>query len=198
MGTHQQLHDRNTAHNARRATDTFSSDTALLVGQMMAELKSVGQQLVETTTAINSQNETISKQTELVHDTQLEMSRYYAGLERANSDIQDIRDNQRTILTRLESTVSKEQFEELEAHVKTLNGTDAKFRALGIDINDQKSVEEWRDALVGVRASRRTRNTVGLRVLQALGVALALAVCAAAWNGGVKSMLAETKQEQER
>ena len=198
MESPQQLHDRNTTPNTRRATDTFSTDTALLVGQMMAELKSVGQQLVETTTAIKSQNETISKQTELIHDTQMEMSRYYAGLERANDDIQNIRDSQRTILSRLDSAVSKEQFEELEAHVKTLNGTDAKFRALGIDINDPKSVEEWRDAFIGVRSSRRTRNTVGLRVLQALGVALVLAVCTAAWNGGVKSMLTETKQEQER
>lgn len=168
------------------------------MGQMMAELKSVGQQLIETTTAINSQNETISKQTEIIHDTQLEQSRYYAGLERANNDIQEIRDNQRTILSRLDDAVSKEQFEELEAHVKTLNGTDAKFRTLGIDINDPKSVEEWRDAFISVRASRRTRSMVGMRVLQALGVALALAVCAAAWNGGVKSMLTETKQEQER
>lgn len=165
---------------------------------MMAKLESVGQQLVETTTAINSQNETIGKQTEIIHDTQIEMSRYYAGLERANDDIQEIRDNQRTILIRLDSAVSKEQFEELEAHVKTLNGTDAKFRSLGIDINDPKSTEEWRDALIAVRASRRTRNTVGSRVLQALGVALALAICAAAWNGGVKGMLSETKQEQER
>jgi BMFP domain-containing protein YqiC len=199
MESLQQLHDRNTTHNTRRATDTFSTDTALLVGQMMAELKSVGQQLVETTTAINSQNETISKQTELIHDTQIEMSRYYAGLERANDDIQNIRDSQRTILNRLDIAVSKEQFEELEAHVRTLNGTDSKFKTLGIDINDPKAVEEWRDAFIGVRSSRRTRNKVGLRVLQALGVALALAVCAAAWNGGVKGLLSEeTRQEQER
>ena len=75
MGTHQQLHDRNTPNNAHRASDPFSADAALLMGQMMAELKSVGQQLIETTTAINSQNETISKQTEIIHDTQLEQSR---------------------------------------------------------------------------------------------------------------------------
>ena len=76
----------------------------------MAEIKGVGNQLTETVTALN-------KQTEIVHDTQLEMGRYYAGLERANDDIQLIRDNQQTILTRLDDTVSKEQFENLEAHV---------------------------------------------------------------------------------
>lgn len=195
----QQLHDRNTTHNTRRATDTFSTDTALLVGQMMAELKSVGQQLVETTTAINSQNETISKQTELIHDTQIEMSRYYAGLERANDDIQNIRDSQRTILNRLDIAVSKEQFEELEAHVRTLNGTDSKFKALGIDINDPKAVEEFRDVFISARQKRRLRSVVGVRALQAVAVAAVLSVCAAAWNGGIKGLLnTSTHPEQKR
>ena len=164
----------------------------------MAELKSVGQQLTETVTAINSQNETISKQTEIIHDNQLEMGRYYAGLERANADIQTVRDTQITILSRLDNAVSKDQFNELEAHVKTLNGTDAKFRTLGIDITDPKSVEEWREAFVSVRASRRTRSAVSTRVMQTVAAALILALCMAAWNGGVKGLLVDTRQEQER
>ena len=158
----------------------------------MAEIKGVGNQLTETVSALN-------KQTEIVHDTQLEMGRYYAGLERANDDIQLIRDNQQTILTRLDDTVSKEQFENLEAHVRTLNGTDSKFKALGIDINDPKAVEEFRDVFISARQKRRLRSVVGVRVLQAFAIAVVLAVCAAAWNGGVKGLLnTSTHQEQKR
>lgn len=164
----------------------------------MAEIKGVSHQLTETVTAINSQNETIYKQTELIHDNQLEMGRYYAGLERANADIQMVRDTQTIILSRLDNAVPLPRFEELEAYVKTLNGTDGKFRALGIDINDPKSVEEWRDAFVSVRASRRTRSAVSTRVFQAVAVALVLALCTAAWNGGVKGLLVDTRQEQQR
>ena len=169
-----------------------------MIGQLMSEMKRVGQQLSGTVNAIERQNNTITKQTEIIHDTQLEMSRYYAGLERANDDIQNIRDSQREILHCLEDTISKEQFDKLEAHVKTLNGTDAKFRALGIDITDPKTVEEWREAFVSVRASRRTRSAVSNRVLQAAAVALVLALSAAAWNGGVKGLLVDTRQEQEK
>lgn len=198
MGSPQQLHDRNSPDNASGSTGSLPPEAALLIGQLMAEIKGVSHQLTETVTAINSQNETIHKQTELIHDNQLEMGRYYAGLERANSDIQLVRDTQITILSRLENAVSKEQFEELEAYVKTLNGTDGKFRALGIDINDPKSVEEWRDAFVSVRASRRTRSAVSTRVFQAVAVALVLALCTAAWNGGVKGLLVDTRQEQQK
>ena len=164
----------------------------------MAEIKGVSHQLAETVTAINSQNETIHKQTELIHDNQLEMGRYYAGLKRANADIQTVRDTQITILSRLDNAVSKDQFNELEEYVKTLNGTDGKFRALGIDVNDPKSVEEWREAFVSVRASRRTRSAVSARVMQAVAVALVLALCTAAWNGGVKGLLVDTRQEQQK
>lgn len=165
----------------------------------MAELKSVGGQINETVSAINNQNETIHRQTETIHHTQLEMGRYYAGLERANDDIQEIRDNNRTILSRLDNAVSTERFEELENHVKTLNGTDAKFSLLGIDINDPKSVEEWRETLINARSSRRDRVAIRTRIMQAVAVAVALALCAAAWNG-VKDdlLLSEHKQEQER
>ncbi|QZI93284.1 hypothetical protein SIPHO075v1_p0061 [Vibrio phage PS65A.1] len=164
----------------------------------MAKIEGVSHQLTETVTAINSQNETIHNQTQIIHDNQLEMGRYYAGLERANADIQTVRDNQITILSRIDNAVSKDQFNELEEYVKTLNGTDGKFRALGIDINDPKSVEEWREAFVSVRASRRTRSAVSTRVMQAVAVALVLAVCAAAWNGGVKGLLVDTRQEQQK
>ncbi|AUR87802.1 TMhelix containing protein [Vibrio phage 1.104.O._10N.286.49.A12] len=198
MGSPQQLHDRNSPDNASGSTGSLPPEAALLIGQLMAEIKGVSHQLTETVTAINSQNETIHKQTELIHDNQLEMGRYYAGLERANADIQTVRDTQITILSRLDNAVSKDQFNELEEHVKTLNGTDGKFRALGIDINDPKSVEEWREAFVSVRASRRTRSAVSTRVLQAVAVALVLALCTAAWNGGVKGLLVDTRQEQER
>ena len=101
MGQAEQLHDRNTPNNAHRPPASLPADAALLLGQLMAEIKGVGNQLTETVTALN-------KQTEIVHDTQLEMGRYYAGLERANDDIQLIRDNQQTILTRLDDTVSKD------------------------------------------------------------------------------------------
>ena len=192
MGQAEQLHDRNTPNNAHRPQASLPADAALLLGQLMAEIKGVGNQLTETVTALN-------KQTEIVHDTQLEMGRYYAGLERANDDIQLIRDNQQTILTRLDDTVSKEQFENLEAHVRTLNGTDSKFKALGIDINDPKAVEEFRDVFISARQKRRLRSVVGVRVLQAFAVAVVLAVCAAAWNGGVKGLLnTSTHQEQKR
>lgn len=198
MGSPQQLHDRNNSDNASGSTGSLSPEAALLIGQLMAEIKGVSHQLTETVTAINSQNETIYKQTELIHDNQLEMGRYYAGLERANADIQMVRDTQTIILSRLDNAVPLPRFEELEAYVKTLNGTDGKFRALGIDINDPKSVEEWRDAFVSVRASRRTRSAVSTRVFQAVAVALVLALCTAAWNGGVKGLLVDTRQEQQR
>lgn len=198
MGTPQQLHDRDNTADTSRAANSLPPEAALMIGQLMAEIKGVSHQLTETVTAINTQNETIHKQTELIHDNQLEMGRYYAGLERANADIQTVRDTQLTILSRLDNAVSKDQFNELEEHVKTLNGTDGKFRSLGIDINDPKSVEEWRGALVSIRASRRTRSMVGMRVLQALAVALVLALCTAAWNGGVKGLLVDTRQEQQK
>ncbi|AUR82748.1 TMhelix containing protein [Vibrio phage 1.271.B._10N.286.54.B4] len=170
----------------------------MMLGQMMAEIKGLSQQMAKTSSEVHNQ-------TQIIHDNQLEMGRYYAGLELANKDIQEIRDNQRTIsdnqrtiLSRLDETVSKTEFQKLEEHVKTLNGTDVKFRSLGIDINDPKSVEEWREAFVSVRSSRRTRSAVSTRVMQAVAVALVLALCAAAWNGGVKGLLVDTRQEQER
>lgn len=191
MGSPQQLHDRNTADNASGSEASFSPNTAIMLGKMMAEIKGLSQQTAKIGSAVESQ-------TQIIHDNQLEMGRYYAGLERANADIQTVRDTQVTILSRLDNAVSKDQFNELEEHVKTLNGTDGKFRALGIDINDPKSVEEWREAFVSVRASRRTRSAVSTRVLQAVAVALVLALCTAAWNGGVKGLLVDTRQEQER
>lgn len=164
----------------------------MMLGQMMTEIKNLGHQMAKTSSEVHDQ-------TKIIHDNQLEMSRYYAGLELANKDIQEIRDNQRTILSRLNETVSKTEFEELRAHVKTLNGTDAKFRSLGVDINDPKSVEEWREAFASIRSYRRTKSSIVTRVLQAVSVALVLAVCTAAWNGGVKGMLNnDTRQEQER
>ncbi|AUR98387.1 hypothetical protein NVP1250O_49 [Vibrio phage 1.250.O._10N.261.55.E11] len=163
----------------------------MMLGQMMAELKGLSQQMAKTSSEVHNQ-------TQIIHDNQLEMGRYYAGLELANKDIQEIRDTQITLLSRLDNAVSKDQFNELEEHVKTLNGTDGKFRALGIDINDPKSVEEWREAFVSVRASRRTRSAVSTRVIQAVAVALVLALCTTAWNGGVKGLLVDTRQEQER
>ncbi|AUR94518.1 TMhelix containing protein [Vibrio phage 1.195.O._10N.286.54.C8] len=162
-----------------------------MLGKMMAEIKGLSQQTAKIGSAVESQ-------TQIIHDNQLEMGRYYAGLERANSDIQLVRDTQITILSRLDNAVSKDQFNELEEYVKTLNGTDGKFRALGIDINDSKSVEEWREAFVSVRASRRTRSAVSTRVMQSVAIALVLALCAAAWNGGVKGLLVDTRQEQQK
>ena len=164
----------------------------MILGQLMAKMETVSQQTAKT-------SEEVAAQTRIIHDNQLEMGRYYAGLEMANKDIQEIRDNQRTILECLNETVSKTEFQKLEAHVKTLNGTDAKFRSLGVDINDPKSVEEWREAFASIRSYRRTKSSIVTRVLQAVSVALVLAVCAAAWNGGVKGMLNnDTRQEQER
>lgn len=164
----------------------------MMLGQMMAELKGLSQQMAKTSSEVHNQ-------TQIIHDNQLEMGRYYAGLELANKDIQEIRDNQRTILSRLDETVSKVEFHKLEEHVKTLNGTDAKFRTLGIDINDPKSVEAVRRFIDKGIESSATMKSVTVRVLQAVAVALVLAVCAAAWNGGVKGMLNnDTRQEQQK
>ncbi|AUR98484.1 TMhelix containing protein [Vibrio phage 1.251.O._10N.261.55.E5] len=164
----------------------------MMLGQMMAELKGLSQQMAKTSSEVHNQ-------TQIIHDNQLEMGRYYAGLELANKDIQEIRDNQRVILSRLDETVSKVEFNKLQAHVKTLNGTDAKFRTLGIDINDPKSVEAVRRFIDKGIESNATMKSVTVRVLQAVAVALVLAVCAAAWNGGVKGMLNnDTRQEQQK
>ncbi|CAH9012579.1 TMhelix containing protein [Vibrio phage 141O35-1] len=192
MGHSPQLHDRNSTDSPFRAETPVPSDTAMMLGQMMAELKGLSQQMAKTSSEVHNQ-------TQIIHDNQLEMGRYYAGLELANKDIQEIRDNQRAILSRLDETVSKVEFHKLEAHVKTLNGTDAKFRTLGIDINDPKSVEAVRRFIDKGIESNATMKSVTVRVLQAVAVALVLAVCAAAWNGGVKGMLNnDTRQEQER
>lgn len=177
--------------------DDHPVNTALMLGQVTAQLKTVCSQLEQTVSSVN-------KQTEVIHETQLEMGRYWAGLENANRDIRDtrediqsMRDTQNAILSRLENAVSKEQFQELEAHVKTLNGTDSKFRMLGIDINDPKSVEEWREVFHASRSRSRTVSGVRTRVLQGLALALAGALCVAAWNG-IKDDLIVGRVEQEQ
>ena len=192
MGHTPQLHDRNTSGGPFGAETSVSSDTAMMLGQMMAKLEGLSQEMAKTRSEVHNQ-------TQIIHDNQLEMGRYYAGLELANKDIQEIRDNQRTILSRLDETVPLSRFEKLEAHVKTLNGTDAKFRTLGIDINDPKAVEAVRRFIDKGVESDATMKSVTVRVLQAVAVALVLAVCAAAWNGGVKGMLNnDTRQEQQK
>lgn len=170
--------------------DDHPVNTAIMLGQIATQLKTVCSQLDQTVSSVN-------KQTEVIHETQLEMGRYWAGLENANKDIQSVRDTQTAILSRLDNAVSKEQFQELEAHVKTLNGTDSKFRMLGIDINDPKSVEEWREVFHASRSRSRTVSGVRTRVLQGLALATAMALCVAAWNG-IKDDLIVGRVEQEQ
>jgi DNA repair exonuclease SbcCD ATPase subunit len=170
--------------------DDHPVNTAIMLGQIATQLKTVCSQLDQTVSSVN-------KQTEVIHETQLEMGRYWAGLENANKDIQSVRDTQTAILSRLENAVSKEQFQELEAHVKTLNGTDSKFRMLGIDINDPKSVEEWREVFHDSRSRSRMVSSVRTRVLQGLALAVAMALCIAAWNG-IKDDLIVGRAEQEQ
>lgn len=168
-----------------------------MLGQISAQMKSVCSRLEQTANALN-------KQTEIIHENQLEMGRYWAGLENANKDIQSVRGTQRTlvdtqniIIQRLDNAVPLDRFEKLENHVKTLNGTDSKFRMLGIDINDPNSVEEWRGVLNGARSRSRTASGVRSTVLKGLALAIAMAIGAAAWNGVKDGILSDRTARQE-
>lgn len=162
-----------------------------MLGQISAQMKAVCSSLEQT-------NTTLKRQTEIIHENQLEMGRYWAGLENANKDIQAMRDTQRAILQRLDNSVPIERFEKLEQHVKTLNGTDGKFRMLGIDINDPKSVEEWRESLNSMRARSRLSSGIRNRVIQGIALAIAMAVGAAAWNGIKDGILSDRTVRQEQ
>lgn len=185
-----QLHDRDKPHRPIPETGSLPADAAMMLGGLMAKFDAVSNRL-------DNSCKTMDALAELVHDTQIEHARYYSGLEKANNDIQEIRDTQREVLRRLDNTVPLERFEKLEQHVKTLNGTDSKFSKLGIDINDPKRVDAVRRFIDDGIESTRTRNEIKTRVLQGIALAVAMALGAAAWNGIQTNVIAPSAQQQE-
>lgn len=151
-------------------------ETAQLIGRLTATVDGNTHIVGELSAALRSLTETMT-------DQRLDMQRYWSGLEKANDDIREMRRTNIQILTRLDNAVSQDQFQKLEEHVKTLNGTDTKFKALGINIGDPASVEEWRDILLHARNRRRMASGVRLRVLQGLALTLTIALAASAWKG---------------
>lgn len=145
----------------------------MMLGQLIAQVGQLNTQMPKF-------SEQLAKQTELLTNQQIDINEYWTGLRKANEDIQTMRDSVVGIHEKIDKSVPVERFEKLEEHVHTLNGTDNKFRSLGINLDD---ADEWRDVFSSVKKSHQNNSAIKLRVLQALAVAIAMAVGAATWDG---------------
>ena len=188
MDNAKQLRDGGPADSSNWAKVAPNPDPSLMMGQLIASQNATNKRLDET-------NSSVARLIELMHDGQIEHARYYAGLERANGDIQEIRDTQRHIAQRVDDSVSVEQFKKLEQHVKTLNGTDGKLRMLGVDISNSEQVAAVHQFITSGITAHKRNAVIKQRVITTIITAVALSLCLAAWSG-ISDTYLNPKQEQ--
>lgn len=176
MGNPQQLHDRDTSSCQTGTPSSLDAQTAQLIGRLAATVEASTAQTSQLTKAVEG---LVSSQ----QQQRLDMQKYWSGLEKANADIISCRDEVKE--SRKEVQALPDKIEHIVA---------ANIHPLGIDLRDADAVEEWRDVLTNARKNYRAKNSIQGKVTGAIAVVIALAICAAAWDGISSKYLSQPSQ----